>query len=547
MKKLFLLAVGLLMFCSSVDAQDIMNLRMNRDELGLRGDVTAVDEDNLYKKEYFRDDWPSRRWFRTDLRQFLQEESGHIYTFTPQGNLEQVTYTRRGNKVAGTKVSYAKNGLLTSFLGEGYKIEGKYKGNRGDFNVYAEERTYSNGIDLGTADLATTGYTTSYPFAFTCRQQLSDDGLVLRSNYYYVDSMPARAVQYTYSALGRIAVMRTTFYDRNGRDASVTTTSYTYDGRGHLVRKSVRNSGGNDLYTYQNNALGDCIEMQAEHPYGTSTYTYEYEYDDYGNWVLRLTFKDGEFEYATLRNITYGKNAKNVSAAEVAAATAPVAAAVDSDKASHKADKAKKKDKAKKEKTAKKAGNAKSKPVAKADDNKKAAAQQPMTRKEKRKAQKAAEKEFKKEVKEKRADIELASSLTAKEIAKAQKKADKEAAKAAKKAEKQAAKQAAKEAKKAEKQALKEAKKAEKKAAKEAEKTFKKEVKEERANIEKNAATTAKTMAKEQKKADKEAEKAAKAAAKEAEKQAAKAAKQAEKEAVKAAKEAEKQAKKAAK
>ncbi len=482
MKRLFLLAIGLLMFCTSVEAQDIMNLRMNRNELGLRGDVTALDEDNLYKKDYFREDWPTRKWFRTDLRQFLQEEGGHIYTFTHSGNLEQVTYTRRGSKVASTKVSYAKNGLLTSFLGEGYKIEGKYKGNRGDFNIYAEERTYSNGIDLATANLAATDYKTSYPFAFVCRQQLSDDGLVLKSNYYYVDSMPAREVQYTYSALGRVAVMRTTFFNKHGMPGNVTTTSYTYDGNGFLTRKSIRNAGGNDNYTYQNNALGDCIEMIAEHPYGTATYTYEYEYDDYGNWVLRLTFKDGEFEYATLRKITYGKNAQNISAAEVTVATAP-AGTVDIDqKASKKADKAKK-EKAAEKKVSKKADKAQADKADKVRPAKKDNA-----KKEKADVKKAA-KPSKKEVKAKQADTKKEAPADEKAMAKEAKKKAKEAAKVKKKEDK------------------------------EAEKNYKQEVKAERARIEKEAADTAKQIAKEQKKADKKNARVAKKATKKAQRQ----------------------------
>ncbi len=519
MNRLFLLAVGLLMFASSVEAQDIMNLRMNRNELGLRGDVTALDEDNLYKKDYFREDWPTRKWFRTDLRQFLQEEEGHIYTFTNSGNLEQVTYTRRGNKMASTKVSYAKNGLLTSFLGEGYKIEGTYKGNRGDFNIYAEERTYSNGIDLTTANLATTGYKTSYPFAFVCRQQLSDDGLVLSSNYYYVDSMPARTVQYTYSALGRVAVMRTTGYDKDGMETSVSTTSYTYDGNGYLTRKSIRNAGGNDNYTYQNNALGDCIEMLAEHPYGSSVYTYEYEYDDYGNWVLRLTFKDGEFESATLRKITYGKNAKNVSAAEVAAATAPIVAAdavdVKADKKnSKKADKAKE-DKTKEDKAKKIKKDAASKKEAqpKQSKTKQANGASSKTAKEIAKDQKQAAKEADKaHYKEQN----KADKDAAKVAEKQHKKAAKEAAKVAENEQKKAAKEASKVAKKEQKKAEQAAKKAEKKAAKEAEKNFKKEVKDERSRIEKEAADTAKEIAKEQKKADKNTARVAKKATKKA-------------------------------
>lgn len=554
MRKVILFAVLAAMLCSVTEAQDIMNLRMNREELGIRGNVNTLEEENLYKKDYFREDWPTRKWFRTDLRQFLQEEEGHIYTFTTKGNLQEVTYTKQGNKLSTTRCSYAKNGLMTSFLGEGYKIEGKYKDKSGELNVYAEARSYSGKVDLTTANLKTTNYKVDYPFAYKCRQQLSDDGLVLKSTYYNIDSTLARQTEYTYSSTGRIAEQRDEVYKDGATTSSVTTTSYTYDGNGLLVHKEIRGAGGTESFTYTNNAMGDCVEMLAEHPYGAETYTYEYEYDDNGNWTIRLSFKDGVFDYATIRTLTYGKNVKD-KADEVEEEGAPA----DGDAYYNTYDAAAAHEAAVKAKKEKRSVTN----VFKKKDNKaeKVEEEQAPVATDK-KAVKEQKQNEKKTMEQQAKQMKKEASMTAKEKAKAQSKAEKKAAKVAKK---ETVKQAKKDAKAARVQAEKDAKvkaKADKKAAvqaqKDAQKAAKINAKEQEKADKKAAAETAKQakqaaeeaekvavkQAKEQAKAKKEAdEQAAKAVAKAAKKQA----KLDEQAAKKAAKDAQKQAVKDAK
>ena len=55
MKKSVLFAF--IMFCATlvVSAQDIVNLRMDREQMGLRGNVASMDEDILLRKDYFRE------------------------------------------------------------------------------------------------------------------------------------------------------------------------------------------------------------------------------------------------------------------------------------------------------------------------------------------------------------------------------------------------------------------------------------------------------------------------------------------------------------
>ena len=314
MKKLLLGALLMVSVVATVKAQDILNLRMDRNQLGLRGNVATIDEDLLVRKDYFREDWPTRKGFRKDLRQILQEDAGHIYTFHGNGRLASVVYTYRGQAGRKTTCSYASNGLLTSFTGEGYRVEAKYSGNNATVNVYAETPSYSPKVDLDHADLSKTPFTKVYPYDMTCRQELSTDGYVLKSSYYYVDSMPARVCTYTYSHLNQVLKERMVNYAMDASGSDVTVTNNTYDGNGFLVMKKVRGLAVDETYTYFNNELGDCTEMTIVRPYGTVVYTYEYEYDEEGNWTMRLCFKDGVFDNAVLRQITYGKSsAKNAS------------------------------------------------------------------------------------------------------------------------------------------------------------------------------------------------------------------------------------------
>ena len=125
--KRFIIAT-FVVFCAfvSVSGQDIVNLRMDRQQMGLRGLVASMDEDILLRKDYFREDWPQRKWFAKDLRNVLREDDGRIVTFDIKGHMTTITYTHQGKKGMKTTCTYATNGLLTSFLGEGYKVEAKY-------------------------------------------------------------------------------------------------------------------------------------------------------------------------------------------------------------------------------------------------------------------------------------------------------------------------------------------------------------------------------------------------------------------------------------
>ncbi len=305
MKKSVLFAF--IMFCATlvVSAQDIVNLRMDREQMGLRGNVASMDEDILLRKDYFREDWPERKWFVNDLRSVLREDNGRIVTFNPSGRMVTVTYTYQGK--AGKKVActYASNGLLSSYTGLGYKVEAKYNGAYADINVYAESQDYGSNVNLAKDNLKGLPYSVNYSFDLKCRQELTDNGLVVRSMYYYVDSVLARDCEYNYNHIDQLISEKS--IDYSSGEKSVGTVKYTYDNHGFLVKKVVHSRAIDATYTYENNEMGDCVKMTVERPYGTIVYTYDYRYDEQGNWIVRLEFEDGVFDNAVLRSFTYHK------------------------------------------------------------------------------------------------------------------------------------------------------------------------------------------------------------------------------------------------
>ena len=449
MKKVVLLSF--IVFCVlSVSAQDIVNLRMDRQQMGLRGYVASMDEDILLRKDYFREDWPGRKWFIKDLRNVLREDDGRIVTFNPAGRMLTITYTHQGKQGKTTRCTYASNGLLSSFVGEGYKVEAKYSGNYADINLFAETKDYKS-VNLAKADLNTTPYTNSYPFDLKCRQELGDDGLVLKSSYYYVDSMPAKVCEYSYNHNNLLQGEK--IIDYTSDEKTVSTVKYTYDNRGFLIKKVTRGKALDETCTYENNDLGDCIKMTVERPYSTVVYTFEYEYDAENNWTVRLQFEDGVFDNAALRTLTYHK-----------APAEPKA----------KAEKPAKGEKAKADKkTSKKDDNAKVNKQAEKERiaaEKQAAKDAKIRQKEEMKAQQARAKEAEKNMsKEERKAAQAerkAAEKAEKERIAAEKKAEKERIDAEKKAEKERI-DAEKERMAAEKKAEKERIAAEKQAEKE--------------------------------------------------------------------------------
>lgn len=470
-----LVFVSLIVFCVTLTtkAQDIVNLRMDRQQMGLRGLVATLDEDILLRNDYFREDWPQRQWFRKDLRNVLREAEGRIVTFNPAGRMTTITYTQQGRQGKTTKCTYASNGLLASYLGEGYKVVAQYKDNVADINVYAETRSYSGSVNLAKADLNTAPYTNTYPFDLKCRQELGDGGMVLTSNYYYVDSMPAKVCEYSYNHLDQLTDERITDYTADAK-GQVTKILYKYDNRGFLIKKTIHSKAVDETYTYVNNDKGDCTSMTVERPYGTSVYTFEYEYDTMDNWTIRLQFLDGVFDNAAIRTITYHKPAKTPDPAKAAADAAKQA-----EKERVAAEKAAAKEAAAAEKAAAKAAKEREEEMLKG-----MTPEQRKAYKEEKAAREKAEKEAAAAAQKAEKERIAAQKKAEKEAAAAAKKAEKEAANAAKQAEKESAnvdKKADKERLAAEKKAEKERLTAEKKAQKEAAAAAKKAEKERKA------------------------------------------------------------------
>lgn len=300
MKRIILSLISIICIISTAGAQDIVNLRQDAKSLGLRYQVAYVDEDVLVRKEYFREDWPQRKWFRDDLRNCLREESGNIYNFDRNGLMTKHTYTLRGTNIRSTSCTYV-NGQLNTLLGEGCKIV--RHGN--DLDIYSESSTYaSQALDNRKDD---------YAFDLKCRMEWADDGQLLASRYYYVDSTLAKTFEYSYNHRGQIASVVSKDYGVDPKHPSKVVTRYTYDNNDFLQKMTVRGESFDDTYTYENNEHGDPVKMTYTTSYSTTIYEYEYKYDNSGNWTMRLQFKDGVFENATLRSIIYHSNGDAVS------------------------------------------------------------------------------------------------------------------------------------------------------------------------------------------------------------------------------------------
>ena len=474
MKKLSILIVTVLCVSCALQAQDIVNLRMDRQQLGLRGYVASMDEDILLRKDYFRDDWPERKWFKNDLRQVLKEDDGRIIEFDKNGSATSITYTHQGKAGKKTTCSYASNGLLSSFVGEGYKVSAKYKDNMADINVYVETKAYSPKVNLAKADLNTAPYKNSYPFDLKCRQTFNDNGDVLTSNYYFVDSLPAKTCEYSYNHRGQIVAEKTVDYNNGG---DVTKIAYTYDNKGLLVKKVVNSVAVDETYSYVNNDKGDCEKMTIERPYGTVVYTFDYEYDSVDNWTIRLQFQNGVFDNAAIRTIKYHKAPKgSQAAAPVAVANGKTSAAGDT-----KLDKKAAKEQAKLAKQTEKERVAAEKKMAK-EAKKREAELQKQKKAEREAAMKNMSKEEKKAYKQKIAEEDkaekaqkVAAEKARKEQAKAAEKAEKERLAAEKKAKKE---QEASQKKDSKKQDVKKSDKSKKEKASKKDDAKKKDVKQ---------------------------------------------------------------------
>ena len=411
MKKVLLFAVIVLCGFSAVEAQDIVNLRMDRQQMGLRGNVSTMDEALLLRKDYFREDWPQRKWFIKDLRSVLREEQGRSLSFNPAGRMTTVTYSHQGKRGSTTTCTYAANGLLTSFTGEGYKIAARYNGNMADIDVFAETKTYAPSVDVAKGNLSGSAYSYTYPFDLKCRQELGDDGMVLSSSYYYVDSVVARECEYDYNHNNMLTGEKVVDYTSG--EKSVSMTKYEYDNRGFLVKKIVHSKAVDATYNYENNELGDCTKMTVERPYGTMVYTFEYRYDNQDNWTVRLEYQDGVFNNATVRSFTYHngpvvKNEKNVKKEKVVKKEKPekkekVKKEKPEKKEKVKKEKPEKKEKVKKEKHEKKEKVKKEKPEKKDKDKvkKEKEKREKVKNKENEKVKKANAKKKEKEEKEK--------------------------------------------------------------------------------------------------------------------------------------------------
>ncbi|MBP5536039.1 MAG: hypothetical protein J6X62_04525 [Bacteroidales bacterium] len=314
MKKLTFLASVILCLTAFAPlcAQDDFNVAVTVAANGLRGEVSSVDVDHLIKKEYYREDWEQRPWFIDRLREFMQESDGYITKFNKKGVITQTTVTVEGTKIGSVNYSYKKDRIV-GYEGFGTKVEAEYKGQAANVNIYGyggvvnfKPRVTKNGID--TWDWKDRSKVRSikgaYQFVYTCRQKYDASGHLLESRYLYNDSTVAKVIRYKYSHRHLMTEQQYIQY-RDNKPYDTTVVTYAYDLKDNLCKATLRSNAVDEVYSFKNNEIGDPETVNYDCPYESCVYTFRYVYDSLSNWTTRLDYKNGVFQGATLRNITY--------------------------------------------------------------------------------------------------------------------------------------------------------------------------------------------------------------------------------------------------
>lgn len=161
--------------------------------------------------------------------------------------------------------------------------------------IYGNEGVYSQIRHLEDGDL--TGKTVTS----------IEEGKIIREEYFDEDGELYSETKYTYDGDN----IDTRFYKRKGTK-TWSILEYEYSS-GKITRQVLKDS--NDLalriYSFERNKYGDPIKESTEIPKDTGEATvyfdtYEYEYDEKGNWIKKLHFREnGDIDKIHLRNIVY--------------------------------------------------------------------------------------------------------------------------------------------------------------------------------------------------------------------------------------------------
>ena len=120
--------------------------------------------------------------------------------------------------------------------------------------------------------------------------------------WYYYELHDGLAATYKYDAKGNL------IEEISYSHAGVGNTTYKYDAKGNKIEENSYFIGLLDRkYTMKYDAKGNLIEGNSYEADGSLDYkyTFKYEFDEKGNWIKRITFKnqipesieEREFEY----------------------------------------------------------------------------------------------------------------------------------------------------------------------------------------------------------------------------------------------------------
>ncbi len=144
----------------------------------------------------------------------------------------------------------------------------------------------------------------------------------------YKNDKKGRIVEeYTYNSSGSLERKYTYKYDRRGNKIEENgynpngslewKTTFKYDSKGNQIKIENYSSDGSldNSYTFKHNSKGERIENNSYNSDGILNvkYTYKYKYDEYGNWVEKVTYKNNKPYSIEEREYEYYKGSKEIS------------------------------------------------------------------------------------------------------------------------------------------------------------------------------------------------------------------------------------------
>jgi len=245
-----------------------------------------LQSENLKEKVQF---YTKKTFLVTENSTDLIQKYHVKYSFDKQGNIIEIENYRKDNKLDSKKVFEYIQGKLSSInffnsIGTATKTT-LY--NYDDNGNLASQKKYNNPDKLQ--------YETSY--IFNQKGQLTTEQKLIPSINYTMKE------NYTYDDFNNLIVKT--------KKARIGTTreTFRYNSKGLPIKKSEYNAMDElfSIIEYEYNEQNDKVSLKKYDTENTMTYNenYEYSYDTKGNWIEKISFKNGKKVSKEHREINY--------------------------------------------------------------------------------------------------------------------------------------------------------------------------------------------------------------------------------------------------